>query len=218
MTIKASARSTMIIAAGLLIGFAAPIPASAAGADGAAAAKSEAATPDKSVRQGSRTLKKRYAHRKTIQAASKSAESRKADEKEVADASVLPESVANANARMMSADAAPDSAKAMSAAMSEKANSVLLAAADKPADAETPAEAAADAPEQPNDVDRALHANPADATTPRTVALASAAPKPADAQAANDSSTLDRTSLIGKVFIAIGTLLTVASAARMLMA
>jgi hypothetical protein len=39
------------------------------------------------------------------------------------------------------------------------------------------------------------------------------------AQAANnDSSTLDKTSLIGKIFIAFGALLTLASAARMFMA
>ena len=45
--------------------------------------------------------------------------------------------------------------------------------------------------------------------------------RPADgaAQAANnDSSTLDKTSLIGKIFIAFGALLTMASAARMFMA
>ena len=34
----------------------------------------------------------------------------------------------------------------------------------------------------------------------------------------NDSSTLDKTSLIGKIFIAFGALLTMASAARMFMA
>jgi hypothetical protein len=38
------------------------------------------------------------------------------------------------------------------------------------------------------------------------------------AQASNDSSTLDKTSMIGKIFIAVGALLTVASAARMFMA
>jgi hypothetical protein len=51
--------------------------------------------------------------------------------------------------------------------------------------------------------------------------MASAARPLADgaAQAANnDSSTLDKTSLVGKIFIAFGALLTVASAARMLMA
>jgi hypothetical protein len=221
MTIKASARSALIIAAGLLVSFAGPPPAMAAGADAdsAAVSKSESATSGKSVRQGSRYLKKRYAHRKYTRTASKSTESKKADEKQVADASggtppALPEWLANANAQMTAADAPPDSAKGMSAAMSEKANTVLQAAADKPADAaEAPADTAV-APDQLNDGDRALH------PSSQTVAMASAKPA-ADgtAQAANnDSSTLDKTSLIGKIFIAFGALLTMASAARMFMA
>ncbi|WP_065756816.1 hypothetical protein [Bradyrhizobium paxllaeri] len=229
MTIKASA--ALIIAAGFLAGFAVPLPAMAAGADADAAAvsKSESATSDKSVRQGSRSLKKRDAHRKTTRAAEKSNEtneSKKPEEKQVADASggtppAIPEWLANANAQMTAADAPADSAKGMSAAMSEKANTVLQAA-EKPADAETsPAETAVVASDQLNDVDRALQVGSPETPSTQTVAMASAA-KPASeaaAQAANnDSSTLDKTSLIGKIFIAFGALLTMASAARMFMA
>ena len=195
-------------------------------ADSAAVSKSESATSGKSAKQGSRYLKKRYAHRKYTRAASKSAESKKADEKQVADASggttpAMPEWLANANAQMTAADAAPDSAKGMSAAMSEKANTVLQAAADKPADAEAPADTAVVAPDQLNEADRALHLQEAPATSTQTVAMASASRPAAEgaAQAANnDSSTLDKTSLIGKIFIAFGALLTMASAARMFMA
>jgi hypothetical protein len=227
MTIKASARSALILAAGLLVSFAGPPPAMAAGtdADSAAVSKPESATSGKSVRQGSRYLKKRYAHRKYTHAASKSEESKKADEKRVADASgatppAMPDWLANANAQMTAADAAPDSAKGMSAAMSEKANTVLQAAADKPADAEAPADAAAAAPDQLNETDRALQLQDVPATSTQTVAMASAKPAAeGPAQAANnDSSTLDKTSLIGKIFIAFGALLTMASAARMFMA
>lgn len=227
MTIKASARSALILAAGLLVGFAGPPPAMAAGADAdsAAVSNSESAASGKSVRQGSRYLKKPYADRKTTHAALKSDESKKADEKRVADASgispAMPEWLANANAQMTAADTAPadsakDTATAMSAAMSEKANTVLQAAVDKPADdAVTPADAAVVAPDQLNEVDRALH------PSSQTVAMASTSKPASDssAQAANnDSSTLDKTSLIGKIFIAFGALLTVASAARMFMA
>jgi hypothetical protein len=223
MTIKASARSALILAAGLLVSFAEPPPAMAAGtdADTATVSKQENATSGKSAGQDSRSLKKRYAHRKTTHAASKSTESKKPDEKQIADASdgtppAMPEWLANANAQMTAADTAPDSAKAMSAAMSEKANTVLQSAADKPADdAETPADAAAATPDQLNDTDRALH------PSSQTVAMASTSRPASDnpAQAANnDSSTLDKTSLIGKIFIAFGALLTVASAARMFMA
>ena len=121
---------------------------------------------------------------------------------------------------MTAADAAPDSAKGMSAAMSEKASTVLQAAADKPADAEAPADTAVVAPDQLNDVDRALHLQEAPATSSQTVAMASTKTgggRPAQA-ATSDSSTLDKTSLIGKIFIAFGALLTMASAARMFMA
>ncbi|UPJ46863.1 hypothetical protein IVB30_26585 [Bradyrhizobium sp. 200] len=197
--------------------------AAGADADSAAVSKSESATSGKSVRQqGSRYLKKRYAHRKSTHAASKPAESKQADEKQVADASVgtppaIPEWLANANAQMTAADAPSDSAKAMSAAMSEKANTVLQAAG-KPADAESPADATVVAPDQLNDVDRALQ----ETQTPSTQTVAMASVKPASenpAQAANnESSTLDKTSLIGKIFIAFGALLTMASAARMFMA
>jgi hypothetical protein len=226
MTIKASAGSAMILAAGLLIGFAGLSPAMAAGEDSAAVSKSESATSGKSVKHGSRYLKKRYAHRTYTHAASKSVESKKADEKQVADASggttpAIPEWLANANAQMTAADAAPDSAKGMSAAMSEKANTVLQAAVDKPADAEAPADTAVVAPDQLNETDRALHLQEAPATSTQTVALAStsrAAAEGASQAANNDSSTLDKTSLIGKIFIAFGALLTMASAARMFMA
>jgi hypothetical protein len=229
MTIKASARSALILAAGLLVSFAGPPSAMAAGTDtdSAAVAKPESATSGKSVKSGSRYLKKRYAHRKDTPAASKSTEDKKADEKQVADAGggtalTFPQWLANANAQMTAADAPPDSAKGMSAAMSEKANTVLQAAADKPADAaEAPADTTAAAPDQLNETDRALHLQEAPATSTHTVALASTSRPASDspAQAANnDSSTLDKTSLIGKIFIAVGALLTMASAARMFMA
>jgi len=219
MTIKASAGSAMILAAGLLAGLAGSLPARAAGADAdsAAVSKSESTASDKTATH------KRYAHRKSTHTASKPAESRKADEKQVADASgatapAMPARVANANAQMTAADAPSDSAKGMSAAMSEKANTVLQAAADKPADAEAPAEPGAVASDQNDNIDRSL--TPSEqpvATTTQGVVLASTSRPSSDAYA-NDSSTLDKTSLIGKVFIAFGALLTLASAARMFMA
>ena len=93
----------------------------------------------------------------------------------------MPEWLANANAQMTAADAAPDSAKGMSAAMSEKANTVLQAAADKPADAEAPADTAVVAPDQLNEVDRALHLQEAPATSTQTVAMASTSRPAAEA-------------------------------------
>ncbi len=138
-------------------------------------------------------------------------------EKDVADAGTIsppaiPPSVANANALLASADAPADSARAMTA----KANTMLLAAAaaDKPVEAQAPDEAAVVASDELNDVDRALQQT----ASTQTVALAAAKPATPPQASGNDNSPWDQTSLIGKIFIAFGALLTMASAARMFMA
>jgi hypothetical protein len=215
MTIKASGRSALIVAAGLFVCFASPLPAAAAGSDSAAASKSDSATSAKSIRHGARHWK-RYAHRKYTRTA-KSTESSKATEK-VADAAnsspaEIPDSVANANALMTAPSALADSASAMTA----KANTVLLASADKPADAQAPADAAVVASDQLNDVDKALQETPPKQQTVALAVVRPTATSPVKA-AADDSNAWDQTSLIGKIFIAFGALLTMASAARMFMA
>ena len=98
--------------------------------------------------------------------------------------------------------------------MTAKAN-ILLASADKPGDAQPTTDAVVSS-DQLNDLDRALQQNSAT----QTVAMAAAKPAPAAPVLAssNDSSPWDQTSLIGKIFIAFGALLTMASAARMFMA
>jgi len=214
MMVKASGRSALILATGLFVCFAGPSPATAASTDRAAAtSKSDSATSGKSVRQGTRHWK-RYS-RRSGKVASKPAETKKAAEKDVADASsdgtlTIPASVANANAQLASAEIPAGSAQAMTA----KAN-ILLASADKPQEAQTQTDAVVSS-DQLNDVDRALQQNPAR----QTVAMASARPASTAPVLASssESSTWDQTSLIGKVFIAFGALLTMASAARMFMA
>src|SRR5262245_61567823 len=73
------------------------------------------------------------------------------------------------------------------------------------------------AAEERNEVDRALQEE-----TPKppvaAVSKDQPAPRRAIAVAGNDHSLWNETSLIGKVFIGLGTLLTIASAARMFMA
>lgn len=217
MTIKASGRSALIVAAGLFVCFAGPLPAVAAGSDSAAASKPDSATSGKTVRHGTRHWK-RYAHRKHGRTAAKSTESGKSSEKaaDAADSSpaTIPASVANANAQMTATSALADSAGAMTA----KANTVLLASADQPADAQAaPADGSVVASDQLNDVDRALQETP---PSQQTAALAVIRPTSATAKpaAASDNNAWDQTSLIGKLFIAFGALLTMASAARMFMA
>jgi hypothetical protein len=105
--------------------------------------------------------------------------------------------------------------------MSERVNNILQGTLENTADAPPAAGTPVVAADQLNDMDRALH----EATPPATpVALASAdAPVPASAPAAvtastNGNSSWDQASLIGKIFIGFGAMLTMASAARMFMA
>lgn len=217
MTVKASAAGALMLAAGLFVSTAGPSPATAAGSESAAASKSGSATSEKSTKSSSRYLKKkRHAHRKYTRTAAKSAETDKAAEKAGASPDARPamsESAANAYAQMNSADTAQggigDSAKGMSQAMSAKANTILLAAADNQADGQAPAEGAAVAtPEQLNDVDKVLQesrslqtgASQTVASEPaasQTVAMGLAKPAQQDNPAqVSGSDSLDKTSLM----------------------
>jgi hypothetical protein len=222
MTIKTSARPVLILATGLFVCFAGPSPV-AAGADDKAVADSKSANSEsdrgaeefvavkKYGKHGSRHWK-RHAHRKSGTVALKSSPARKADATDVAAAdgvsTAIPPSVANANARLASADTLDGNARAMSA----RANDILQAAADKPVDAQSAAEAPVVSPDALNEVDRTLPASDPPAPT-----MATAAADAPAVESSNDGSSSDRTSLIGKIFMACGGLLTLASAARMFM-
>jgi hypothetical protein len=221
MTIKAYGRSALILATGLFVCLAGPSHAAPASPDNAAASsKSENAAGEpialnKYAKQGSRHGKS-YAHRKTSKVALKSADSKKAAATDIADSdpdspTAIPPSVANANALASADTATGNAAKAMSA----RANEILQSAPDNPADARPAAEMQVVSADQLNDVDRALQES-----RPPALALASAdAPvAPVMASSSGESSTWDQTSLIGKIFIGFGALLTMASAARMFMA
>jgi hypothetical protein len=239
MKIKASGRSALILATGLLVCFAAPLPANAASTDSAtSASKADTASSANATKQNSRHSK-RDAHRKSAKAAEKSpqanSDSKTAADTGAADAggglppAAIPPAVANANAQL-TADASPDNASAMSA----KANT-LLAAADKPADAQPATDDQVVSSDQLNDVDRVLQqgapttqnaqatqgapATQANPSSTQTVAMAPVRAASASPMlASNESTTWDQTSLIGKIFIGFGALLTMASAARMFMA
>jgi len=223
MTIKTSARPVLILATGLFVCFAGPSPV-AAGADDKAVADSKSASSEsgrtaeefvavkKYVKHGSRHWK-RHAHRTSGKVALKSSPAKKTDATEVASAdggvsTPIPPSVSNANAQLVSADRPDGNARAMSA----RANDILQAAADKPVDAQPAAEAPVVPPDALNEVDRTVPASDPPAPTVATAA----ADAPA-VESSGDSSSLDRTSLIGKIFMACGGLLTLASAARMFM-
>lgn len=212
MTIKAGGRVALIAATGLLacvVGVSWTVAASSA-----AEQKSEQVSTSKKVKQV--RYYKRYAHRKYTRTAQKSSEDKKPAGVELAAAGVtseLPDSVANANARMGGDVVANSAAPAMTA----RANALL--SNDQPADQQgsvtTLQMVQAD---QLNDADKTLQETTPPSQTTVAVAptkpIATAASKPP----ASETSTWDQTSLIGKIFIAFGALLTVASAARMFMA
>jgi hypothetical protein len=212
MTIKASGRSALILATGLFVCFAGPSRA-AATADGTAAS-SKSASAAETAKHPARHWKK-VAHRRSAKIALKSVAPRKASDVAAdagEDSAALPPSVANANAQLASADLPSGEAKAMTV----RANAFLQAASNSSADAQPAVETQVVAADQLNDVDRALHDGKEPAPT-QAMAPADVSPAPVMASS-HGSSTWDETSLIGKVFIGFGALLTMASAARMFMA
>jgi hypothetical protein len=210
MTIKASGRSALILAAaGIWVCYAGPSQAAADTDDTAATAK-----------HATHHWKK-YAHHKSSGVARHSATGSKAADAAADDSdtpppipsATIPPSVANANAQLASPDTPAGSAQAMSA----RANDILAAVPTTPVDAQPATDTPVVAADQLNDVDRTLHAGTPPATTV-VMASADTSATPAMAAAGNENSTWDQTSLIGKIFIGFGALLTMASAARMFMA
>jgi hypothetical protein len=218
---KASGRAALIVLAGLLLSFG----GAAQAAPGATATtKSDDAGKQADVaRPGKhRHHTERHGSSKTTQKSSDD----KADRKDVtakADdarsgndapaSSQMPPEIANANAQL----AADTPTAAAASAMTNRANDNVQAAADN--SAATGAESQVVAPDQLNDVDRALQE---ESPPPQKAVIAAtdAQPRPAPVLAASgqQSSAWDQSSLIGKIFIGVGTLLTLASAARMFMA
>jgi len=137
----------------------------------------------------------------------------------MAASSQMPPAVANANAQLAAADNTPTAAAA--SAMTDRANVNVQAAADNTnaANAESQnAENQVVAPDQLNDIDRAAQQDNPPAQK-AVIAATEAQPRPAPVMASSQqSSAWDQSSLIGKIFIGVGTLLTLASAARMFMA
>ncbi|WP_025035042.1 hypothetical protein [Bradyrhizobium sp. DOA9] len=211
---KASARAALIVLAGLVLlsgGVAQAAPNSAAGNKPESADK--VADTAKHRRHDSRRTDGKKTVRKSEDKADKKDAAAKADEakndktdSQAPASSQMPPEVANANAQLADTPAA-------AAAMTSRANDNVQAAADN-ANAETP-ESQVVAPDQLNDIDRAAQESP----PPQKAVIAATEARPAPVMAsAQQSSAWDQSSLIGKIFIGVGTLLTLASAARMFMA
>ena len=209
MTIKASGRSALILTAGLFVLCASPVMATDRDESAANARSNSQAAPAMRHRTFRHAWhhRKHYAHRR-VHAIERADDEKADDEKAAAPAvatggnKVLPEippSIANANAQMLLAGAQ------ISAAAAIPPGRDLPPATSDVANAGS--EIAVAASDQLNDTDRNLQESSATATT---------SPSPAPATTVtSESSSLDRTSLIGKIFIGFGALLTMASAARM---
>ena len=225
MTVRANGRSALILATGLLVCYAAgPSRAAPAGADNEAASSrpENAVGAPVALSQYTKRASSHVKHRTSSKVAEKpspgknSADAAADDGDNSSAASAIPPSVANANALAPADSATGNAAKAMSV----RANEIVQNAPDNPANAEAAAQTQVVAADELNDVDRALHeTTPPAPTQAMAAADAPAAPVAPVMAASNDeSSTWDQTSLIGKIFIGFGALLTVASAARMFMA
>lgn len=214
MIIKASGRSALILTAGLLVFLASPVRAATDGDDSTTQSRpgNAAAAPvtHRTLRHASRH-RKSYAHHKSHPMAIGADADKPA---EVTDAAAnnskalpeIPPSIANANAQMLLAGAQLSAAAAIPAG-----TDIPAMASDSPATTRGGNETIVVAADQLNDVDKTLHeSNPPPAA---------ANPPPAPvATMTSENSVWDQTSLIGKVFIGFGALLTMASAARMFMA
>ncbi|WP_367116408.1 hypothetical protein [Bradyrhizobium sp.] len=171
-------------------------------------------------RRSSRTALKSSDHKADMvnQGARKNAANEVASDTAPA-SNAMPSGFANARAEIASADTA---AAAAASAMTARAADNKQAAAED-TQIQPVAGIAADnqtvSPDQLNEVDRALHEESQPAAPRTVVAAVDTQPRPVPVMAAAtaDSSSLDQTSLIGKIFIGFGALLTLASAARMFM-
>jgi len=206
MIIKASERLALVLAAGLL--FASPVQAATDGDDSTADSKSDSATApvaQRTFRHASHH-RKHYAHHRIHTIAMKSDADKKTADAIPEDNKALPNippSIANANAQMLLANAQINAAAAIPAGSDAPPQ-----ASDNRANASTDNGTFMVAADQLSDTDRTLQEG---SSTP---AQAPSSP-PAEATTTGESTALDRTSLIGKIFIGFGALLTMASAARM---
>lgn len=241
MSMGASGRSALIVAAGLLLGFAGPMHATDCAAEpaGVAAAHTgEAGTPIKLGKFSKHRSHKRQATRTRKSAKSASKTDKKAEETTASATQdsnkhiPLPPTVANANANVEMPPGTEDlskeeSPKTQASALANSAGELLATNqgdATPPADNTPSLAAAVDIvpSDELNEIDRALTddkaAAPHLALASIDIAPSASNADTADQTMASGGSAWNHTSLIGKIFIAFGGLLTLGSAARMFMA
>ena len=225
MKLNTSGHAAWIVAAGLWICAAALLPATGATAQTAAQAPEQPAAVGTATDTSAEPARPARSHAKKTSSKSRKAEreakAKKAAEEQTAKANDakpaqdgnMTATVANANAQWPT-DAKPTDTYNMSAQAGNVLSQMDAQAAPGTAVATdtAPTEQVA-AADQLNDLDRAAEEKP-----PLTLAKATIDTPPAAATTAENNRPWEQTSMIGKVFIALGGLLTMASAARMFMA
>jgi hypothetical protein len=223
---RASGRTAFILATGILVALAAPSVGAASPEHAAAGSKSDGAGAPVALSKYGKHHR-HHAHRGSDEGAKPSAKKDGADAAAApkdASASEIPPQVANANAQFATADTPSGIGQQPPQGSAPQAAPASQPLSQPPAPPDGDSQVVAT--DQLNDVDRTLQQGPAPATpvaaqasTDAPAATDAPAPRPAPVMAASsDSSTWDQTSLIGKIFIGFGALLTLASAARMFMA
>jgi hypothetical protein len=218
MISTASGRSAFIVAAGLVVLLANPVTAATDADDSAPDSKATAVT-HRTIRHAWHH-RRHYVHRRSHTIAAK-ADDQEADKK-APDATTapadnrassnIPPSIANANAQMLLAGV-----QFSAAAVIPSGTDVPPTASDNARTATADGGAFMVAADQLNDVDKTLQegGSATAATASPSAAPADTPPATAAVTMTGESSTWDQTSLIGKIFIGFGALLTAASAARM---
>jgi len=234
MRIRSAGLAALVAAAAIWVSFSGA-PAIAAKST-AKTAKSSVAAADRPIvlskfkkqrahaAKKSRTVQKKHTRKAASKASSKAKvlTKRSADKpataksEAVADSSKneLPASVANARAQALAADQARNIAALDSTDVAVVDGTKLVAA--EPEGSESPIPVSNTTIAQENTVAPAVSAPPTPAPTNRIMRPVSSGDKPVFKT--DDSDPWSKTSLIGKIFIAFGGLLTLASAARLMIA
>ena len=235
MGIRAKGRLASIAAAGLLLWMGVPAQAACAGSDCATTSAASERTKEagepvalskftkRTARHSAaarKAIEKKYATKRAAKYARVAAKVQKAARKftaaSVTQKAVTPKTVADEGLKPSIANARAE--------MSENEIRAAGLIVDNPPPAEGQLQSTIEvaAADQLNDIDRAASA---DSSGPKTVALKTVALKTTaqpvnyDRQiTASSADTWDQTSLIGKIFVAFGGLLTLASAARLFIA
>lgn len=232
MRIRSAGLAALVAAAGIWMSFSGEPAAAATKSTAKSAAKTSVASADRPIvlskfkkRRAQAVRKSRTAHARHVKkAASSKTLAQKPAEKQAlpekksrADAAKreLPATVANARAQALADDQARNFA-ALDSSDVPVVDGVQLAAADQLTDADRAATATTEAAQDSSATASPAASEPAPVPSGKIIRAVSSSEKPVFKT--DDGDPWSKTSLIGKIFIAFGSLLTLASAARLLIA